>query len=243
MTNFVAKRHLLSGLALATVLTAISLAPRTAVAVPIVGYSLQISEGIVSGGGGPLMQSALVLAARDAPLFTLVNTSSEAQITQFSVTIGDTNYNFDAVTFNAMAGGPQVTSFSPDSGQGGADAEVATLNFANFNPNSAFSFRTDIDPDNGNALANFRNVFGGATLAQITVSFSDGSVLTDVLSSLAGGMGSVYHCAGLAPLPPAGQQQQATPVPEPAAFTLALLGAAGIAFAFGWRKRRHAEHS
>lgn len=235
MTHKIASRRF--GLGLAVVLTFFGLSPASVQAVPIVGYSLQISEGVFGSSGGTLMAAAQALAARDVPLFTLVNTSTEASITQFSVTIGDTNYNFDAVTFTHAPGGPQVTSFSPDSGQGGAKAEVATLNFSSFTPNRTFNFRTDIDPDNGNFLANFRQVFGGSTLAKVTVTFSDRSVLTNVLSQFANGaFGSIHRCESLTSLPPVSQQQTAV-VPEPSGLLLALFGASAFGIAVCYRRR------
>lgn len=239
MTSHIAKRRVPGGLFLSALLTALSLAPSTALATPIVGYSLQISEGVISGGNS-LIQSAQLLAARDCPLFTLTNTSSDAKITQFSVTIGDTNYHFDAVTFNAQPGGPQVTNFGPDSVQGGAIADVATLNFSNFTPGSSFKFRTDIDPDNGNFLTNFRQVLAGAVPAKITVAFSDGSVLYDELATLAntGFVGSIYRCAYLTQLPPIpSSQQQTGVVPEPSGLLLALLGVIGTACFGRWSRR------
>ncbi len=235
MTNNFVTTRIFAGFALAALLTTFSLSARTATATPIVGYSLQVSEGVVPSGG-PLLASAQLLAARDTPLFTFVNTSSEASITNFAITIGDLSYNFDAVTFNALATGPQVTSFAPDGGQGGAHANAATLNFANFTPSSAFQFRTDIDPDNGNFLANFRQVFGSSTPAQVTVKFSDGSVLTNIMSAV----GLSYQCAGQLALPQVSQQQNAL-VPEPDGLTLAMLGAVALGLLAGWR-RRSARH-
>lgn len=253
MTHSIANRRRLSLFGLSAVLIAALATPRPAAAVPIVGYSLQVSEGVTGGGGGSLMASAQLMAARDIPLFTLSNTSTEALITTFSITIGDLNYNFDAVTFNTVPTGPQVTSFSPDAAQGGARSDVATLNFANFVPSQAFAFRTDIDrdSDNGLSLTNFRTVLGGASPAMVTVSFSDGSVLTNYLSALnangTGPLSSIYRCAALVSSPPISQSATAISqvVPEPDGLTLAALGGVGLLMAIGWRrttatKRSHA---
>jgi hypothetical protein len=240
MINNYARRRFVPLLVLAGVFTCMSANPDEASAEPIVGYSLQITEGIVTGGSNTLMSSAQLLAARDAPLFTLANTSTSALITMFSITIGDLNYNFDAVTFNPVPVGPQVTSYSPDNKQGGARSDELSLNFANFQAGQAFAFRGDIDPDNGNALANFRTVLSGNNPAFVTVAFSDGSVLQQYLSPLSatsGGLYSIYRCAALVSSPPISQQGMSNAIPEPSALTLAGVGAVGMLLAGVWRRR------
>ncbi|MBL9125356.1 MAG: hypothetical protein JNG90_17090 [Planctomycetaceae bacterium] len=216
--------------------------PRAALAVPVVGYSLQILEGTTGGGGGPLMASAQLMAAQDTPLFMLSNTSTEALITSFSITIGNLSYNFDAVTFNPNQGNTKVTSVTPDQAQGGARSDLLTLTFSNFAASTAFSFRADIDrdSDNGLSLTNFRTVLTGATPATVTVAFSDGSSLTNTLASTGSGdpLYSIYRCAALVSIPSVAQQGMAPaqPIPEPSSLALAGLAATGLALAGGWRR-------
>lgn len=234
LRRFFAPTRMLLGACLAAVV------PGIATAEPIVGYSLQITEGVIPAGGNSLMASAQIMAARDNPLFTLQNTSTDALITMFAITIGNYSYNFDAVTFNNVPGGPQVTSFTPDSVQGGQRSDELTLNFANFNAGQAFAFRADIDPDQGDFLTNFRTVLGGATPALVTVAFSDGSVLQQYLAPLtaANGLYSVYRCAALVASPPISQQGSAQAIPEPGAMTLAGMGGLGLLLAAAWRRRK-----
>jgi hypothetical protein len=242
MTNATHDRSTIIRIAFLAAAIGGSAVPQTALALPIVGYSLQVSEGITGGGGGPLMASAQLIAARDMPLFTLTNTSTDALITQFSITIGDLAYNFDAVTFNQLPTGPQVTSFTPDKVQGGAKSDVLSLSFTNFAASQAFAFRGDIDrdSDNGLALTNFRTVLTGATPSVVTVKFSDGSTLTNTLASTTDGnpLSSVYRCAALVSTPALVQQATAISqtVPEPDGFTLACLAATGLLLATGWRR-------
>lgn len=244
MTNAFLRTSNITRIALLTVAFGGSALSGKAYALPIVGYSLQVSEGPTGSGGGPLMASALLLAARDVPLFTLANTSTEALITSFSITIGDLNYNFDAVTFNTTATGPQVTSFTPDKAQGGARSDILSLAFSNFKASQSFSFRGDIDrdSDNGLSLTNFRTVMTGATPSVVTVKFSDGSTLTNTLASTTDGsaLNSVYRCAALVSVPAIAQQATAISqvVPEPDGFTLACLAATGMLIVTGWRRVR-----
>ena len=242
MKNTNLHRSTVSLLALVAVTIGGSTLPQTALALPIVGYNLQVSEGVTGGGGGPLMASAQLIAARDVPLFTLSNTSTDALITSFSITIGDLNYNFDAVTFNTLPTGPQVTSFTPDKVQGGARSDVLSLNFSNFAASTAFNFRGDIDrdSDNGLSLTNFRTVLTGPTPSVVTVKFSDGSTLTNTLASTTDGspLSAIYRCSALVSTPALAQQASAiaNTVPEPDGFTLACLAATGLLVASGWRR-------
>jgi hypothetical protein len=217
-----------------------------------VGYTLAISEGLVAPPQGfSLFQlSQQLMVANDCPLIALTNTSTTASITSFEMTIGDTSYNFDALMFVAPNPGVMVTSFTPDTVQGGITSDLLSLNFSGFTPNQQFGVRTDIDrdADNGMSFTNFRTALIGAAdpanRAHVTVSFSNGSVLTEILSPLdASGnvvvLTSSFRCG---PTVAMGSLQtgETMAVPEPNALLLLATAGAAAGIFMGCRRRRRA---
>ncbi len=214
-----------------------------------VGYSLAISEGLVAPPQGmSLFQiSQQLMVANDCPLVVLTNTSDSALITKFELTIGDTSYNFDAVMFVIPNPNVQVTSFTPDMIQGGVRGDELTVDFNGFSPGDQFGVRTDVDrdADNGLSFTNFRAALVGAAdpanRAHVKVTFSDGTVLTDILSPFDGSgnttvLTSSFRCGPQVSMGSL-EKTNSTVVPEPSALLLAALGASA-SISVACRRRR-----
>lgn len=218
-----------------------SLAAGRAAQAANVGYSLTISEGI--NFGSPLQ---LAIAA-DQPLFVLQNTSDVDTITAFSITIGNLDFRFDALSFIGTSPGLNVTSFSPDTVMDGVGVPQINMTFNTFNPGGFLQFRADIDmiADGGLSLANFRKVMtGGADpgmRAMLSVTFSDGTTINDTLSQqdIFGGpsvLPPLYSCKPSGTGNPLGIDGSQPAVPEPSTWALIAIGA--CAAFFGRRRLR-----
>lgn len=120
----------------------------------------------------------------NAPTFDLTNTSDAAEITSLNFTIGDTTSNFDAV-LNEVTGGISFTLNTPDAVNNLLDSDNINIDFTSgFNPAAVFQFDADVDFDATSDLSDFTSVFfnnSAAPNSVISVSFSDGSVLSQTL--------------------------------------------------------------
>ena len=237
-----ATRRLLAAIARPILpLLAVALAPWAgpAARAESVGYTLAISEGLVAPPQGmSLFQlSQQLMVANDCPLIVLTNTSTNASITSFEMTIGDTSYNFDALMFVVPNPSVMVTSFSPDTIQGGVRGDLLSLQFSGFTPSQQFGVRADVDrdADNGLSFTNFRTALIAAAdpvnRAHVTVTFSDGNVLTDILSPFdATGnvvvLTSSFRCGPQVAMGSLQSGETMTVVPEPSTLLLAAVGAA-----------------
>ena len=143
--------------------------PLTINAAPDVAYTLEI-------GGNT-----------NVPTFSLTNGSSEAsaaEITSLLFTIGDTSLNFDYAS-GFVANGVSFTLQDPDTANSGVRSDQIALDFtAGFARGTVFQFQADVDPDSSDQVRDYRNTFFNndtAPNSQITVGFSDGTVLTTTL--------------------------------------------------------------
>jgi hypothetical protein len=171
----------------------------------------------------------------DNPRFRLTNTSDFADITAFTLTLGDISYNFDAApagttTFIEVGiSNGAFTLLDPTDGNGGVRTDQARWALTGVNPGDAFQFRTELDPDSGDSVVDFRAVLPGAVA---TVTFSDGLssyLLTGALSDFSGEQTS-YVFSQSAPV--ATQEL----VSSPAALLLLGSGMIGVGIA-GWLRR------
>lgn len=168
---------------------AAALAPAAASASTLAA-ELELRFGTSSLGGG----------GWNVPRLILTNQSDTAQITGFTVTIGDTAFNFDgggvpgqrgagrtAFFAEAPAGGTAslVVGDSSHTGNGRPGRSWDALEYAltDFDPGERFQFDVDVDPDSATgataAAANRVMVWNGmAPNALLRVVFSDGTVLS-----------------------------------------------------------------
>lgn len=162
----------------------------------------------------------LFSGSANVPTVKLTNTSTLEQITEFTLTIGNTGYNFDAL-YQVVHNVGGYTLLSPDSNSGGgARSNVDHVTFTGFDPNEYFQFGTDIDIDNSDTGEDYRTVMfnnGSNPNAVLTVKFSNGETLTQTLPD-APASNTTFLLT------------QVSPVPEPTTVFLLSLSLLGIAF-------------
>jgi len=200
---------------LLTIFTGLAASP---VSAGVIGYEFSINDPIFSTQNG----------ANNVPDFQIENTSQApgVLISQLSLTIGDTAYNFDfnrrESAFVDAGGDLGFALTSPMFGNNdGRVSDELTYSFTGFDPGDAFRFESDIDHDDGTMVQDFRRIlFPGSVLS---VGFSDGTMLSQLLNpddtTLSG-----YRFA------------QSTSVSEPA--TIALFGVFSLISAALYRRRR-----
>lgn len=167
--------------------------------------------------------SFLISGNANVPTVQLTNTSTNADITGFSMTIGNTAYNFDAAYHEVLGSVGSFTRISPDTNDGGGvRSDVAAYSFTGFNPGEMFQFQVDVDRDSSNTSEQYYNVLfnnGTAPNSLLVVSFSNNMTLRGILPDYSAG-------------PHAFSQSTAVPLPG----ALVLLGS-GLAGLIGVRRK------
>jgi hypothetical protein len=152
-----------------------------------VGYDLRISESLPVLKNPNDMHAQMMAAwttpttlamARNRPYLLLENTSTvanggdgNAQLTTFSMTIGDTSQTFDWSRLVSASPGVGVTLVTPDTKDNHLKNDVITYNFTGFTPGMQIIFHIDIDPDlaTANPFTDYRQVLftlnGGSNTA------------------------------------------------------------------------------
>ena len=178
-----------------------------------IGYSLGIND--------PVFNSAF--GNENVPDFTLENIStlSSAQITDFTLTIGDTSFNYELVKSQSAFNDPGADLLfdlkSPDESIRGISSDVIEYNFTGFDPGDIFQFEADVDPDVGVSGQDYRQML--FPTAVLTVGFSNGETLSEILNPGDPNQSSYKFT-----------QTGAVPVPEPSSVgALALLGLGAVA--------------
>jgi hypothetical protein len=171
----------------------------------------------------------LQIANPSTAIFRLTNTSSSAEITGFSATIGDTTKNFDLVNniaaYTDTGSTLAWTLNSPDLLQDNVRSDVVDWTLTGFDPGDRFDFNVDIDDDMlGNTNEVFNQVFfnnGMSPNSVITVWFTDGGATGSISMTLPDDSTpnkARYDYSGT------GQ------IPEPPTLLLLAIGMAGIGF-------------
>lgn len=173
------------------------------------GGSIDLTLTNGDDGGQPFNTTAFLIANTSAPGVDLV---------QFSMTVGDTQYNFDELYLSRelfVGGGDESATLAiGDRFQGGAVTDLFEYDFLNFGQADTFRGQWDIDHDNGATDVDARTVLfnnGPAANAVATFTFSDASVAT-------------YEFPDLPIL-----ESYTLSIPEPGALALIGLGAPAIA--------------
>lgn len=182
----------------------------------LLSYELNINSPVFNSANGD----------NNVPDLTLENTSdvmTGAQISDFSLTIGNTAFNFDFVrgenAFTDTADTLTFTRISGDLNNDNSGVDLLDYDFAGFDIGDVFQFEVDIDPDSGAAVQDYREVLFPEAL--LTVTFSTGDILSQTLNPANTDLNGYTFT-------------QALEVPEPA--TIALFGAFALAGA-GMRRR------
>lgn len=179
------------------------------------GFELTISN-LLDGNG----------STTNVPLMTLENTSSSALLTRFTMTIGDTGFNYDAIYFFNPSPGGTMTLIagdmdSADAGGNAARVDTGIIDFTSFDPGETADWRVDIDVDTSDTLEDYRTVLfnnGAATPnAAFSATFDTGAVLTVVATDLPATQTSYTFAA-------------VQPIPVPAALPMLMAGVGGLAF-------------
>jgi hypothetical protein len=164
------------------------------------------------------------------PVVTLGNDSEVALISLFTMTIGNTSYNFDWVRLVDSGLVEDYSLVRPDEIQDGVRSNSIAITFSGFDPAEVFQFRTDVDPDSSNVTTDYRRILfdlGGSSSSDnsvITVGFSNGLVLSGSLPDFAPNDRDTYTFS------------QSYNIPVPGVTVLGALGAGLVA----WLRRRHA---
>jgi len=176
----------------------------------IVGYSWEISHGNIN-----------------IPLVELTNISDEARITEFWMSIGRTDRNYDGVTSGSESGDLVWVLQRPDYNRSGGDrSNWVGYQFSGFDPGETFQFTVDIDLDHSDTDEDYRIVLfnnGGWLNSELQTTFSETSVLSGSLPDYSS--------------PPYIFSQTALAIPEPSTVALLITAAFGL-FAYGWRRRK-----
>lgn len=195
------------------------------------GYELSINTPVFNSANGNL----------NVPDFQLENISDAGtgvQITDFVLTIGNTDFNYDFVRIENVFNDPTADliatlngtnlEFEPNTsgpGNNGVGDDAVDYDFTGFDEGDIFRFEVDVDPDAGNPSQDFRDALFPA--AQVSVTFSNGSVLSQFLNPSSTSLqGYVFE-----------QTETIAPVPLPAGMPL-YLGALMIGGGLAARKRK-----
>ena len=163
----------------------------------------------------------------NVPTLTFENLSDDATISSLSITIGNTAYDWDGVR-DITGDDISYTLITPDYNlNGGLRSSVIQFTFSGFDAGESFSFEADVD-QYANVVRNFEYVLfnnGSSDNALITVTFSDGTVLSDYLEDYTLTNDHIYTLS-----------QTTAAVPVPSAIILLGIGLLGGA-AMGRNKR------
>ena len=167
---------------------------KTLVALVLVVPVFGLAAGVAQAGS--VGYQFRIAGNKNVPTFRLTNKSTSAEITSFTLTIGDTKFNFDfhrpypsLLKINPEIGG---TFDAPDLVQDKVRVNKMQVNYTDFQPGEFHRFKLDIDPDSKNKRIDYRSVLfdlGGnssADNAKVTVNFSNGKTLSGYLPDYAG---------------------------------------------------------
>jgi hypothetical protein len=166
-----------------------------------ISYSLTFCENldvlkdptneILMDNASKLSQHTLMMQ-RTNPYFELRNTSEQASITQFSLSIGDLSKNFDWAKMIEASPGVTVNVTSVDDMMGGLSSDMLVISFTGFTPGSFVRFRFGIGSDSPDLtfIQDYRktlfNLDGSDTSdnALVTVDFKSGDATEQLVDQL-----------------------------------------------------------
>lgn len=193
-----------------------------------------------------------LMLERTMPYFELRNTSEEAVITQFSMTIGDTSKNYDWGQLIESSPGVMFSLITPDGMPGGAKADTLVISFNGLGPGEFVRFRAGLSPDDSNAsmVLDYRmvlfNMNGNdpSSNSVVTVDFQSAAgdeSLVNQFPNFAMNMPTStslafpHHYMDMVMPFQLGDSGTIPPIPEPGSLVLLGSGLLGLA---AWRLRR-----
>ncbi|MEM8981107.1 MAG: hypothetical protein AAGD04_16645 [Pseudomonadota bacterium] len=202
--SFAFLKGLKSG-ALWGIAVALSATFATPAAASTLGFKLSINDPVFNSTSGNF----------NVPDFQLENTSdSGQQITNFSLSIGDTSYNFDFVRIQTVFNDPgadlNYTLETVGLTNNGIGDDELRYSFTGFDAGDIFRFEVDVDPDSGAPSQDFRDIL--FPTAELRVTYDTGHILSQTLTT---------------PNPNATNYQLGQTLAVPLPGGLALLGGAG----------------
>jgi hypothetical protein len=187
-----------------------------------------IVAGIVAGATTTAQAASIgfsldIAGTANGPSFSIVNTSDTARILGGRVGIGDTAYNFDCVQDLVSPLGGTLTVSTPETGScfpgGGQRPDEILFATTGFDPGESISFKTDVDPDSGDAtVSDFDVLLNGGV---VEVSFE--GLAAPLVAGLSDptGPGRTWQVTTSAPPP-------VVPLPGSLPLLAAALGAAAL---------------
>ncbi len=166
----------------------------------------------------------------NSPRVTITNTSGLDEISEFDLTIGDTNFNFDSAGIIFRSSGVSETLISPDFDfSGGIRSDKLSYLFTSFDPASLLQAQLDVDIDDFNSAEDYRQVLfdvngsDSTDNAQVTVKFASGRTLVGSLPDFTENPDNFYSFSQLIEAAPEPEPES---VPEPvSALAILLFGA------------------
>ncbi len=166
-----------------------------------ISYSLTFSENLdvlmdptnatLAANASKATQHTLMMQ-RTNPYFELRNTSEQAEITQFTLSIGDLTKNFDWARAIETSAGVSYTLETLDEVMGGIKSDFLTISFSGFAPGDFVRFRFGLSADDPNAsmIQDYRTILfdldgdDPSGNALVTVDFASGEGTAQLVDQL-----------------------------------------------------------